>query len=210
MADDAAAYLRKVGLRCRLYRVALGLSQDAFAERAAVSRMILGSIERGEHSASLLTYRALTHALGRDLGALLSEGRGVAMTGERPKLTGRAAAMSEAETAGAAWLREVGMRVRLGRVAAGLSQEELGERAGVSRVTVGSIERGYHPASVVAFRRLADALGVEIGELLRVARPRAVATSGAVSWTTGTGSAWTRRPRVVSGQWIRQMASGRS
>ena len=73
--------------------------------------------------------------------------------------------MTEAETA--AWLREVGMRVRLGRVAARLSQEELGERAGVSRVTVGSIERGDHPASVVAFRRLADALRVEIGELLR-------------------------------------------
>lgn len=65
------------------------------------------------------------------------------------------------------WLREVGMRVRLGRTAARLSQEELGERAGVSRVTVGSIERGDHPASVVAYRRLADALSVEIGDLLR-------------------------------------------
>lgn len=75
--------------------------------------------------------------------------------------------MTEAETAGAAWLRDVGMRVRLGRVAARLSQEELGDRTGVSRVTVGSIERGDHPASVIAFRRLADALGVETGELLR-------------------------------------------
>lgn len=72
--------------------------------------------------------------------------------------------MSEADRD---WLREVGMRVRLARVAARLSQEELGERCGVSRVTVGSIERGDHPASVVAFRRLADALSVEIGQLLR-------------------------------------------
>ena len=74
MAEDDAAYLRKVGLRYRLYRTALGLSQDAFAERAAVSRVTLGSIERGEHSAGLLTYRALTRALGRDMGDLLSEG----------------------------------------------------------------------------------------------------------------------------------------
>jgi transcriptional regulator with XRE-family HTH domain len=74
MTEDDAAYLRKVGLRYRLYRTALGLSQDTFAEQAAVSRVTLGSIERGEHSAGLLTYRALTHALGRDMGDLLSEG----------------------------------------------------------------------------------------------------------------------------------------
>lgn len=42
----------------------------------------------------------------------------------------------------AAWLRTVGMCVRLDRVARGESQEALGRRAGVSRVTVGSIERG--------------------------------------------------------------------
>ena len=64
------------------------------------------------------------------------------------------------------WLAAVGMRVRLARVARGETQEELGCRAGVSRVTVGSIERGEHPASVLAFRRLADALGVDLGRLL--------------------------------------------
>ena len=66
----------------------------------------------------------------------------------------------------AAWLRTVGMRVRLGRVARGESQEELGRRAGVSRVTVGSIERGDHPAAVTAYRRFADALDVRLGRLL--------------------------------------------
>lgn len=69
----------------------------------------------------------------------------------------------------AVWLREVGMRVRLGRVAARLSQEELGDLAGVSRVTVGSIERGDHPTSIVAFRRVADALGVPMADLLNEA-----------------------------------------
>ena len=74
MTEDDVAYLRKVGLRVRLYRVARGEVQDAFAKRAAVSRVTLGSIERGEHSAGLLTYRALARALGRDMGDLLSEG----------------------------------------------------------------------------------------------------------------------------------------
>lgn len=49
-----------------------------------------------------------------------------------------------------AWLLAVGMRVRLGRVALRESQEELGARSGVSRVTVGSIERADHPAGAVA------------------------------------------------------------
>jgi hypothetical protein len=34
----------------------------------------LGSIERGDHAASLLTYRKLARALGRDVGELVAEG----------------------------------------------------------------------------------------------------------------------------------------
>jgi transcriptional regulator with XRE-family HTH domain len=64
------------------------------------------------------------------------------------------------------YLRQVGLRVKLARVTHGLSQEELGARSGVSRVTVGSIERGDHPASVLAYRRLAQAFGVTMSELL--------------------------------------------
>ena len=64
------------------------------------------------------------------------------------------------------YLRDVGMRVKLMRVTRRMSQEELGAAAGVSRVTVGSIERGEHPASVLAYRKLAGALAVPIGELL--------------------------------------------
>ena len=64
------------------------------------------------------------------------------------------------------WLQTVGMRVLLARTAGRQSQEELGRRAGVSRVTVGSIERGDHPASVLAYARLAAVLGLVVGELL--------------------------------------------
>lgn len=64
------------------------------------------------------------------------------------------------------YLKQVGLRVKLLRVTRGLSQEELGVTSGVSRVTVGSIERGDHPASVLAYRRLAGAFGVRVSELL--------------------------------------------
>ena len=75
--------------------------------------------------------------------------------------------MSDTATADErAWLRGVGMRVRLARVAARESQEELGARAGVSRGTGGSVERAEHPATVLAYARLAVAMGAPLAELL--------------------------------------------
>ena len=64
------------------------------------------------------------------------------------------------------WLLDVGMRIRLARVRAKETQEELAARAGVSRVTVGSIERADHPAVILAYRRLAEALNLSLAELL--------------------------------------------
>jgi transcriptional regulator with XRE-family HTH domain len=71
---DDSSFLRDLGLRVRLFRVARGLSQNDLARASGVSRVTLGSIERGEHAASLLAYRKLAGALGRDLGELLGEG----------------------------------------------------------------------------------------------------------------------------------------
>jgi DNA-binding XRE family transcriptional regulator len=67
-------YLDAVGLRVRVYRMARAMSQDELATRASVSRVTLGSIERGDHAASLLAYRKLARALGRDVGELVAEG----------------------------------------------------------------------------------------------------------------------------------------
>ena len=65
-----------------------------------------------------------------------------------------------------AYLVEVGTRVRVARARPRMTQEELAARAGVSRVSLGSIERGRHPATVRTVRRLAAALSVSMGELL--------------------------------------------
>ena len=82
-------------------------------------------------------------------------------------MTATAPDRAEAERA---WLAEVGMRVRLGRVRLRLSQDAFAPRAGVSRVTLGSIERGDHAAVVTMYRRIASALGVRLGDLLDGAR----------------------------------------
>ena len=55
--------------------------------------------------------------------------------------------------------------LRVARHRAGLTQRELAERAGHTRVIVGKLERGQgcRPGTV---RRLSEALGVRIGDLM--------------------------------------------
>lgn len=77
-----------------------------------------------------------------------------------------AASVREPADAEREWLREVGMRVRLARVRRRQSQDVLAPLAGVSRVTLGSIERGDHPAAVTSYVRLARTLGLSLNELL--------------------------------------------
>ena len=48
-----------------------------------------------------------------------------------------------------------------------MTQEELAERAGLSTRYVGAIERGDVSASITVLGQIAEALGVEPGELLR-------------------------------------------
>ncbi|MFC6446138.1 helix-turn-helix domain-containing protein [Shinella zoogloeoides] len=48
-----------------------------------------------------------------------------------------------------------------------LTQEELADRAGLSMRYIGAIERGAVSASVTVLGQIADALGVEPGELLQ-------------------------------------------
>ena len=60
-----------------------------------------------------------------------------------------------------------GERVRTRRIELDLSQEALGEVAGLHRTYIGGIERGERNLSVVNVVRLAHALGIDPGELLR-------------------------------------------
>ena len=63
-------------------------------------------------------------------------------------------------------LTDLGARIRGLRLAAGLSQEELADSAGLHRTYVGSVERGERNITVVNLWALADALAVSAARLV--------------------------------------------
>lgn len=60
----------------------------------------------------------------------------------------------------------VGARLRHGREHAGLSQEKLGEVAGLDRSYVSLVERGMVNPTVTTVVRLATAIGINPGDVL--------------------------------------------
>lgn len=71
MTDPERAYVRVLGLRIRVLRTARRLSQTELAAAADVARSLLGSAERGDHPAGLLTYIRLAAALDVPLRDLI-------------------------------------------------------------------------------------------------------------------------------------------
>jgi len=62
-----------------------------------------------------------------------------------------------------------GAAVRQVRCQQGLSQEELGFRAGLHRTYIGDIECGRRNATLPSAQRIADALQIPLSELIRIA-----------------------------------------
>jgi transcriptional regulator with XRE-family HTH domain len=63
-------------------------------------------------------------------------------------------------------LREFGAWLRLLRQSRRLSQEQLGDRAGIDRAVIGRIERGEVNVGIAYLWQLADALQVQVQDLL--------------------------------------------
>jgi DNA-binding XRE family transcriptional regulator len=78
--------------------------------------------------------------------------------------TGPIAAMAARDTDPTATF---GARVRARRVELGMSQEALGMAAGLHRTYIGSLERGERNVSLLNIVRVAEALAVDPGDLVR-------------------------------------------
>lgn len=64
------------------------------------------------------------------------------------------------------WMIMLGVRVRMLRAAAGLSQEELAERAQVTRATINYLENGRFQTRLATLALVAEALEVTVAELV--------------------------------------------
>lgn len=69
-------------------------------------------------------------------------------------------------------LAALGAAIRQLREARGLTQEEVTDRAGLSKNTVGTAERGDFAPTFPVLASIADGLGVTLGELVRVYEER--------------------------------------
>jgi transcriptional regulator with XRE-family HTH domain len=62
---------RRVGRNLRAYRVARGLSQEAFAEMLEVHRTYMGGVERGERNLTLKSLERIAERINVDPLSLL-------------------------------------------------------------------------------------------------------------------------------------------
>jgi len=61
--------------------------------------------------------------------------------------------------------KKLGERIRELRKSAGITQEELGEKAELNYKFIGELERGQVNVSLDSIARIADAIGVKIGDI---------------------------------------------
>jgi transcriptional regulator with XRE-family HTH domain len=63
-------------------------------------------------------------------------------------------------------LQQFGNKVRKERARVGISQESLGEKAGLHRTYIGMIERAEKNITLLNIAKIAEALGVTVSSLL--------------------------------------------
>jgi transcriptional regulator with XRE-family HTH domain len=69
--DKKADVLVRFGQRVRARRAALGLSQEAFADKCSLDRTYISGIERGKRNVALRNIEAIAKALGTTIAELV-------------------------------------------------------------------------------------------------------------------------------------------
>jgi transcriptional regulator with XRE-family HTH domain len=65
------------------------------------------------------------------------------------------------------YLKKVGQTIREARKSKGISQESLSLASGLDRSYVGGVERGERNISILNLKKIADALSLNMSELLK-------------------------------------------
>ena len=140
-ASDAASDL---GRTLRSRRLSLGLTQEALAERSGVARARVSSVESGMARHRIGTVLRLA----RDMRSALSL---------EPTSAG-----SPSQRSGITSLNSLGRALRAAREELRWRQQDLADRAGVSRVQVSKIESARSDALTDTVIKLADATGLVV------------------------------------------------
>ena len=64
------------------------------------------------------------------------------------------------------FLKRVGMEIRVSRIRKGLSQQELADLSKMTSATIGDIENGKVDGKILSYKRISEALGKNIEEML--------------------------------------------
>jgi transcriptional regulator with XRE-family HTH domain len=149
--------LVQFGENIRGARKQAGLSQIDLSVRAKLDRAAVSFIERAERAPDLATIVRVAGAVSVKPSALLRDigGNGPALRG--PRRSPEATTPAE----------RFGINLRWARQRAGLSQEALANEATVDRAAVSVFERGRRNPNLRTILRLARALEVAPGVLLR-------------------------------------------
>jgi transcriptional regulator with XRE-family HTH domain len=148
--------LVQFGANIRSARKRAGFSQIDLSARASLDRAAVSFIERAERAPDLSTIIRVASAVSVKPSALL-DGIGFDGPVRGPRR------VSEAETPAVRF----GINLRWARQRAGLSQEALANEAAVDRAAVSVFERGRRNPNLRTVLRLARALEVPPGVLLR-------------------------------------------
>jgi transcriptional regulator with XRE-family HTH domain len=149
--------LVQFGENIRSTRKRAGLSQIDLSLRASLDRAAVSFIERAERAPDLTTILRVARAVSVKPAALLS---GIGFDGSAVRGPRRP---PETDTPAARF----GTNLRWARERAGLSQEALANEAGVDRAAVSVFERGRRNPNLRTILRLARALELPPGVLLR-------------------------------------------
>ncbi len=149
--------LVQFGENIRGARKQAGLSQIDLSVRAKLDRAAVSFIERAERAPDLSTIVRVAGAVSVKPSALL---KGIGCAG--PALRGPRRSPDAATPAA-----RFGINLRWARQRAGLSQEALANEATVDRAAVSVFERGRRNPNLRTILRLARALEVQPGVLLR-------------------------------------------
>ncbi len=64
------------------------------------------------------------------------------------------------------YLKQVGMEVRVARIRQSLTQKDLVNLTGLTEGTISDLELGYKDSHILVYKRIVDALGINMRDIL--------------------------------------------